>query len=61
MFGLNWGNGFITNQDIITSRGLSDPKDFFQDLLRKPYVGNVRFWVTGRLAVHNSRATPLQP
>lgn len=41
MFGLNWGNGFITNQDIITSRGLSDPNDFFQNLIRKPYVNNV--------------------
>lgn len=41
MFGLNWGNGFITNQDILTSRGLSDPNSFFQDLLNKPYVNNV--------------------
>jgi hypothetical protein len=41
MFGLNWGNGFITNQDIIGSRGLSDPNDFFQDMLRKPYVSSV--------------------
>lgn len=41
MFGLNWGNGFITNQDIINSRGLSDPNAFFQDLLTKPYSNNV--------------------
>lgn len=43
MFGLNWGNGFISNQDIINSRGLSDPNDFFQDVLRKPYVNSVVF------------------
>lgn len=56
MFGLNWGNGFITNQDIISSRGLSDPNAFFQDLLRKPYVNNVSYWrsyrVTRAVLVH---------
>lgn len=41
MYGLNWGNGFVTNLDIINSRGLSDPNDFFQDLLTKPYVNSV--------------------
>lgn len=44
MFGLNWGNGFITNQDIINSRGLSDPNVFFQDLLTKPYANNVSLY-----------------
>jgi hypothetical protein len=41
MFGLNWGNGFITDQNIITSRGLSDPNEFFQDLLSKDYADKV--------------------
>ncbi|KAF8055094.1 SYT1 [Scenedesmus sp. PABB004] len=38
MFGLNWGNGFITNMDIINGRGLSDPNPFFAALVRKPYA-----------------------
>jgi hypothetical protein len=41
MFGLNWGNGFITDYNIINSRGLSDPNPFFSQLVRKPYVGQV--------------------
>jgi hypothetical protein len=41
MFGLNWGNGFITDYNIINSRGLSDPNPFFSTLVRKPYVGQV--------------------
>lgn len=41
MFGLNWGNGFITDQNVISSRGLSDPNAFFLDLLNKPYVNKV--------------------
>lgn len=48
MFGLNWGNGFITDQNIITSRGMSDPNDFFQDLLTKPYLDEVRRVVCAR-------------
>jgi hypothetical protein len=42
MFGLNWGNGFITDRDIIDSRGLSNPNKFFQRLVMKPYVKKVR-------------------
>ncbi|WIA19208.1 hypothetical protein OEZ86_005581 [Tetradesmus obliquus] len=38
MFGLNWGNGFITDYNIINSRGLSDPNPFFATLVRKPYA-----------------------
>ncbi|KAF6263154.1 glycoside hydrolase superfamily [Scenedesmus sp. NREL 46B-D3] len=38
MFGLNWGNGFITDVDVINSRGLSNPNKFFQSLLKKPYA-----------------------
>lgn len=42
MFGLNWGNGFITDYNIINSRGLSDPNPFFATLVRKPYADKVR-------------------
>jgi hypothetical protein len=42
MFGLNWGNGFITDYNIINSRGLSDPNPFFASLVRKPYADKVR-------------------
>jgi hypothetical protein len=45
MFGLNWGNGFITDYNIINGRGLSDPNPFFSQLVRKPYVGQVCVWV----------------
>jgi hypothetical protein len=41
MFGLNWGNGFITDEDIISSRGLSNPNKFFQRLVKKPYAKKV--------------------
>lgn len=37
-----WGDGFVTNGDIINANGLSDPRPFFQRLLAKPYVGRVR-------------------
>lgn len=40
-FGLNWGNGFITDYNIIRKYGLSDPNYFFQQLLSKPYVHRV--------------------
>jgi hypothetical protein len=54
MFGLNWGNGFITDYNIINSRGLSDPNPFFSQLVRKPYVAqvrghSVRWWCGGGL------------
>jgi hypothetical protein len=38
MFGLNWGNGFITDQAIIQQRGLSDPTNFFRQLVTKDFV-----------------------
>jgi hypothetical protein len=37
-FGLNWGNGFVTDPNVIQSRGLSNPTAFFKYLVRKPYV-----------------------
>jgi len=37
-FGLNWGNGFVTDLDVIQSRGLSNPNAFFKYLVKKPYV-----------------------
>jgi hypothetical protein len=36
------GNGFITDTEIIRSRGLSDANPFFKELLKKPYNGSVR-------------------
>jgi aryl-phospho-beta-D-glucosidase BglC (GH1 family) len=41
MYGLNWGNGFITDRGVISSRGLSDANPFFQQLVRKPYLKSV--------------------
>jgi aryl-phospho-beta-D-glucosidase BglC (GH1 family) len=43
-FGLNWGNGFVTDPNVIQSRGLSNPTEFFKYLVRKPYV---QFGVSG--------------
>lgn len=48
-FGLNWGNGFITDLDIIRNRGLSDANPFFRELLKKPYVNKVRMGDCTRL------------
>eukprot|EP00878_Enallax_costatus_P023562 GHUV01025063.1.p1 GENE.GHUV01025063.1~~GHUV01025063.1.p1 ORF type:complete len:271 (+),score=63.78 GHUV01025063.1:645-1457(+) len=42
-FGLNWGNGLISDVNIIKKYGLSDPNYFFQQLLTKPYVNRVVF------------------
>jgi len=42
-FGLNWGNGFVTDKAVIQSRGLSDANPFFRELVTKPYVDKVRF------------------
>lgn len=36
------GNGFVTDYNIIKSRGLSDANPFFKELLKKPYNGSVR-------------------
>jgi hypothetical protein len=41
-FGLNWGNGFITDRAVINKRGLSDPNAFFSALVKKPYHHKVR-------------------
>lgn len=36
-----WGNGYITDQDVIRKTGISDPTPFFTQLLTKPYLTNV--------------------
>jgi aryl-phospho-beta-D-glucosidase BglC (GH1 family) len=41
MMGLSWGNGFVTDQSIIQSRGLSDANGFFQRLVTRPYAKQV--------------------
>ncbi|WIA18743.1 hypothetical protein OEZ85_003433 [Tetradesmus obliquus] len=40
-FGLNWGNGFITDTNIIRKYGISDANYFFRQLVSKPYVNKV--------------------
>lgn len=40
-FGLNWGNGFVTDQSTISSRGLSNPTNFFNQVVAKPYTKKV--------------------
>jgi len=46
MFGLNWGNGFITDKAVIRERGLSDANSFFTNLVAKPYYGKVRAMIS---------------
>ncbi|CAL8461992.1 g1523 [Coccomyxa elongata] len=38
---MNWGDGFITDPNLISQRGMSDPNPFFTALLSKPYLNNV--------------------
>jgi len=40
-FGLNWGNGFITNPATLQQYNLSDPNPFFRELVRRPYLDRV--------------------
>lgn len=40
-YNLNWGDGFVTNKEIITSRGIDDASVFFDTIMDKPYVNNV--------------------
>jgi hypothetical protein len=42
MMGLSWGNGFVTDRNVIQSRGLSDANGFFQRLVIRPYAKRVR-------------------
>lgn len=40
--GINWGDGFVTQQDLLSKYYLSSsPTSFFQQLLSKPYLNNV--------------------
>lgn len=64
-FGLNWGNGFITDSGVINAYSLSDPRAFFEELLAKPYVdkvcgarrpaGCLQRWFCWQLAARSSR------
>ena len=35
------GDGFVTDEAIISANGLSDPNGFFEALLTRPYVNQV--------------------
>lgn len=37
-----WGDGFVTDSAIISQNKLSDPRPFFDALLKKAYVDRVR-------------------
>lgn len=38
---MNWGDGFVTDPNIIRENGISDPRPFFDKLVKKPYVHRV--------------------
>ncbi len=40
-YSMCWGDGFVTDPNIIAANGLSDPNPFFQTLLTKDYLNNV--------------------
>lgn len=39
--GINWGDGFVSDDTVLRSTGLTDPRPFFNTLLGKPYLNNV--------------------
>ena len=40
-FEMCWGDGYVNDEALISSFGLSDPNPFFQTLLTKPYLDNM--------------------
>lgn len=40
-YGLNWGDGFITDPAIIAKSGIDDAGIFFRQVVRKPYANHV--------------------
>ncbi|BDA42796.1 probable major extracellular endoglucanase [Coccomyxa sp. Obi] len=57
--GAAWGDGFVTDGDLISQDGLSDPRPFFDGLLSKPYVDQVVLspHVYGRSVTGGSQTT----
>ncbi|KAI8468681.1 MAG: glycoside hydrolase superfamily [Monoraphidium minutum] len=40
-YGLNWGNGFVSDPQIIADYGLGDPNPFLRQLVARPYANLV--------------------
>jgi aryl-phospho-beta-D-glucosidase BglC (GH1 family) len=38
---LNWGDGFVSDDKMVSKHGISDASAFFDQLIRKPYRNNV--------------------
>lgn len=38
---VNWGNGFVTDQEIIKRANISDATSFFQSIVAKPWISQV--------------------
>ena len=34
---INWGDGFLTDENVIKQTGITDPNPFFKQLLSQPY------------------------
>jgi hypothetical protein len=56
MIGLNWGNGFVTDRELINSRGLSNPIGFFEQAVTRPWVKKVRAAAAAAAAVLRHKA-----
>lgn len=40
-YNLNWGDGFITDKNVIKQYGINDASPFFEAILTKPYLKNI--------------------
>ena len=40
--GINWGNGFASNPTVISDHKISDATPFFNAILSKPWLSQVR-------------------
>ena len=40
-FAMCWGDGFVTDPNLISSLGLTDPSQFFNQVVGQPYFNNI--------------------
>lgn len=40
-YNLNWGDGFVTDPNIIKANQIDDASVFFKELMKKSYIGNI--------------------
>lgn len=40
---VNWGNGFVTDKDIMMEANISDATPFFKSIMSKPWISQVPY------------------